>query len=379
MVVEDSQAQIAAPPSEVSSLFYRACTTEPLVDVSPSSDVQGSLIFATTSKKFTILADAILVASGSPPASITEVAIDEVALTHFDIIGISPNTKWLAYYEKGDSSGNSVNVTKIHLLSSDKQTISYPFSLPTGYIETNYTFSGAYWINNELLSISLRDSTESVRFGPRVDLLFDPFTAEWQPFVQFPQYENRKMYLRSIFSPDTQKLVFVDSVNLAVTIWDYETEQAVQIDELSGTSWGVTSWSPDSRTVLLNDSITTMAFIYEKQNNLWQRRTQFDVSDSDGLNPAWSNSGTQVIFQKGQHIYIYNRTDNVLTKICALDGLNFAQPRWSPDENQIAFVSKADDGEYLLILNLVDGTIEQVHFSQQISLLGWTQDVDWQR
>ena len=87
-----------------------------------------------------------------------------------------------------------------------------------------------------------------------------------------------------------------------------------------------------------------------------QSGREFRLTERDGLYPAWSWDGRQIVFEEASNLYI-SSVDPFNPQVFKLthDGNFNTMPTWSPDGRQIAFASILD-GNYNIFAINVDGT-----------------------
>jgi Tol biopolymer transport system component len=99
-----------------------------------------------------------------------------------------------------------------------------------------------------------------------------------------------------------------------------------------------------------------------------------------GVNPRWSPSGEKIAFDNNFvgnvdsiAIYVYDLGQKSLEKISPENGLNYADPSWSPDEEWIVCIGGYDSDWELWLIHVASKTARQIsHFKRSIRGPHWS-------
>lgn len=175
------------------------------------------------------------------------------------------------------------------------------------------------------------------------------------------------------WSPDGEQIGYMRRLGLnnEVFLMNLETGQSRQITRYSGGVQNVLVWSPDSQRFLVVAADGTDRGIFMLNASDAQREA-FNQHMAYGLSPHWSPNGQQIAFTmgtegqqttvavgkgKGTDIYVSDGEGNQARAITQRSATNL-WPVWSPDGQQIAFVS-ISTGQVQVYITGLDGNGER--------------------
>lgn len=180
------------------------------------------------------------------------------------------------------------------------------------------------------------------------------------------------------WSPDGKQIGFMRRLGLnnEVFLMNLETRAVRQITRNSGLVMTTLLWSPDSERFLGVPADASNRAMYLLDSSSGQREN-FNRNSAYGLSPQWSPDGQHVAFilseSQGQATVAVSRGDN--TDIYVADsagehlqsvtqpGRTDLAPVWSPDGQQLAFVSIAPNDTQIYLTDLAAGQPRQITHS----------------
>lgn len=153
-----------------------------------------------------------------------------------------------------------------------------------------------------------------------------------------------------------------DSSVMGIHILDIESGEFTELD----TGFPINlfpKWSPDGSRILFSTPVGWFMYILEADGSGMSQLTTFRSNNGD-----WSPDGSQVVLQSDHDnepedtpdLYIIDANGESLVEI--LDEPEFADygPRWSPDGDQILFISTRSGMAQMYVLNLEDLSLTQL-------------------
>jgi hypothetical protein len=231
---------------------------------------------------------------------------ERISLGHTRFETVSPDGKWLAYY---DTEQEQVVVVDY------EGRLIYETPAPQRQLQP------AYWLDNQRLLLD--QSNQNLDGKPRDLVILNPFTnerQEWSPDFPNQAYANPDWLLHSnlVFNPALTHLIYPAlEEDFSIILWNVQSEQV--IGEIY---WGSRStmprWSPDGRYFVTDAPLRS-------------DRTPLFINFEDGLP-----------YQGGTELFLVNRDGDMqrLTYFTVLQERRQSGYIWARDGHAIAFYSR---------------------------------------
>lgn len=314
-------------------------------------------------------------------------------------IGFSPDGRWFAYQGKSNEVEGQPPDPFINLLSVQGELLITPIPFQEG--ETNGYWFGS-WINNELILLLYDLPPEIEGESGHTFAILNPFTGErlqgilenlsgWNPFTT------------PYFSPDLTRVVFIRSghQNNTIVLWDLEQGKElwhqpfisdVHLYEIGlglMSDFGKTvMWSFDSYAFIYSgwDQGEYMTYIVSRDGELTVLQKTPDPQGGIIYEGAWSPNGRYIVYINdhfdtnmqvwSKSIMLYDFALNQIIELCTgLKGVT--EVIWSPNSDQIAFMTQVESGFQLLILNIYTGEVVSIGEVQNFLAAKWLEDETW--
>jgi len=322
---------------------------------------------------------------------------ERISLGHTRFETVSPDGKWLAYY---DTEQEQVAVVDY------EGRLIYETPAPQGQLWP------AYWLDNQRLLLNQYIPVTPGPSGPAFDLvMLNPFTderQEWHP--EFPNQMEANpdwlLYSNLVFNPALTHLIYpVYEEDFPIVLWNVQSEQVIREIYWASRST-MPRWSPDGRyfvtdAPLGSESVEFVPYIGFENSLPYQGGTELFLVNLDGdvkrltyftvlqerrqSGYIWARDGHRIAFYSlywdsftPDLVYVDLDTGRVFD-YCAtrpLPGNHLAIPIfppdivWSPDGDYLAVTFL--DNEFNYTVNLVElSTGYAWQIGEDLSVMGW--------
>lgn len=309
-------------------------------------------------------------------------------------LGVSPNRKWLAYYQQIDA-GTSWLVVE----TANGQQIA---KLPMNEDWVSYTESGA-WLNNERLVFNLwKDRLSSQVPGIYPSVAVNPFTDDYQdlaldypdlrPTIGGPAGTLHFVYSTVVYNPSLTSVVYPQTTpqGTYIVLWDRQSQKALaRIEDLN--EFGhAPLWSPNGEWFVVAVSYQlgkpfsewTEEWLSVGQDGQIRRLTQFtDFFDYARISTAtFSPNGQSLAFWldtkpglcEGQHLAVLEMEALHVTDYCVPGSIygDAPPPIWSPDSRYIAVQNYYEDNfSHVILVDTEQGWAAEI--GENAYPVGW--------
>lgn len=307
--------------------------------------------------------------------------------------GLSPDGKWLAFYENTTVSENeNLQPLSFIMFFSTGETITQTIDISPFAAEVlgGFYLGGLYipsfWIYNRLIYFSLEMVTYpvgSLNILPMVRI-FDPYQGIWRNglIADIPYFRT---YYMTGYSPDLQRVLYEYNSEglegLQLVLWDLQAKKEIWRDsEFPIIRGAIVQWAPDSSYAAYTNYVAVQGEdrrVFLIAHNGGQRQpitsASYPVPDFRYHSFSWSpNSrylalvGESVDYSHPEltTLFIYDHQYNQYIYQCPLPDFHpFMEILWSPDNRYLAYYhSTANQLELLdrktgLVIDLLPNAI----------------------
>jgi WD40 repeat protein len=173
-----------------------------------------------------------------------------------------------------------------------------------------------------------------------------------------------------VWSPDGTKVAFVSmrDGNAEIYLVYLDGTGLQRLTQNTYSDWEI-AWSPDGAYIAVSSQVGAYADIYlidvEAALQGTEERQQLTDTDAHDAFPRWSPDGNQITFISNREeddnweIYAMNRDGSDLRRLTNADGLD-GPMSWSPDNTQIVFDSNRDGDNEIYVMNADGSNVRQL-------------------
>lgn len=297
---------------------------------------------------------------------------NELGNIHVQVLGISPDGKWLVY-NREDAPGDFLTIEGFSWITDTRWTTQIR-AIPRDISAL------ASWLDNERLVFS------SYLEDPIVVNIFNGETENVH--ARYPEFFLDDAQV-PLFSRDLNRMVAYRSLPEeppSIVLWDLPSKNEIQRLYIAQEAIRrrLAQVSPNGEQIAISGALDYFfnapfldIFLMDWDGKVIQLTTLRDSGLTASLieQLQWSPDGRYLAFWLNESLAVYDAATQVVTDYClrSSNSMSFS-PHWSPNSQQIVFNGYAPDSNPIIIVDIVNRTAMEVQESDY-HVVGWMADI----